>query len=212
MSNNTKIFYVYILRNPLRSNRPFYIGKGTGGRAYSHLNESDNTSNPRKSYTIKRIKDQNLVPLIEIFKDDLTEDQAYDLENQLIKKYGRYKIDEGGILDNLCIGVKPPKINELPNYTEIIQKKSLSAKKAGIIPPSHKGRKRSVEWCKKHSDFWREKPKSAEQRAKISKTLKGNIPWNKGLKGAVVQTQESNKKRSEALKKYHAERRKTYEK
>jgi hypothetical protein len=44
-----------------------------------------------------------------------------------------------------------------------------------------------------------------ETREKISKTLKGNIPWNKG-KNTGPQSEEVKKKTSEAIKKWWAER------
>jgi hypothetical protein len=39
----------------------------------------------------------------------------------------------------------------------------------------------------------------SETKDKISKSLKGNIPWNKGLIGVIKHSEESNKKRSETL-------------
>lgn len=53
---------------------------------------------------------------------------------------------------------------------------------------SSKGRKQSKETIQKRSEkirlFWSKNQKviSREQKNKISKTLKGNVPWNKGLK------------------------------
>ena len=77
----TTEFYVY--QYVTEQGAPYYVGKGKKTRIREkHL------------YTI--------VPPIErriIIKSDLTEDQAFKLENKLIRKYGR-KVD-GGLLDNI---------------------------------------------------------------------------------------------------------------
>lgn len=82
MSDN--IFYVY--QYLTEENIPFYIGKGSKNR----INESH----------LPWIE----VPPIEfrqIIAENLTEKEAYDIELELIKKYGR-KVD-GGILENIKV-------------------------------------------------------------------------------------------------------------
>lgn len=44
-----------------------------------------------------------------------------------------------------------------------------------------------------------------ETKKKISESLKGNIPWNKGKKGLQKASEETRKKLSESHKKYHTE-------
>ena len=46
---------------------------------------------------------------------------------------------------------------------------------------------------------------SEETKQKISNSLKGNIPWNKGKKGAQIPTEETRQKMSEGHTKYHTE-------
>ena len=65
---------------------PYYIGKGTGYRAYQ-----------KRAY---RPFDKNR---IEILSKNLTEQQAFSLEKKLIKKYGRQDIGNG-ILKNKTDG------------------------------------------------------------------------------------------------------------
>jgi hypothetical protein len=96
------MFYVYHLIDP-RSNLPFYIGKGTGQRAWSHLKESD-VINVYKSNKINEIRSSGLEPLVTIVSDKLDEQSAFQLEIEEIKKYGRKNIDQGGILTNLLPG------------------------------------------------------------------------------------------------------------
>lgn len=52
MSN---IFYVYILRNPLKENIPFYVGKGKDRRCFQHLKDGKH-KNKHKYNTIKQIR------------------------------------------------------------------------------------------------------------------------------------------------------------
>jgi uncharacterized protein len=92
-------FYVYALKDPRTSPaKPFYIGKGTGSRAYDHLINPDST---RKSQKIKEILDAGRKPLIEILVDELTETQALRIEAELISAFGT--IDSGGLLTNSVI-------------------------------------------------------------------------------------------------------------
>ena len=84
MTNN---FYVYgYLRE---DGTPYYIGKGCGSRA-------------TKCYgrTVHPPEDKNRIVF---YKENLSEDEAFDLEKQLIAEYGR-KNNNTGILHNKTSG------------------------------------------------------------------------------------------------------------
>jgi len=92
-------FYVYALKDPRTSPaKPFYIGKGTGSRAYDHLINPDKT---RKFTRIQEIIDNGRRPIVEVLVDNLTETQALRIEIELIAAFGT--IDTGGILTNSVI-------------------------------------------------------------------------------------------------------------
>jgi hypothetical protein len=85
-------FYVY---QWLRTDStPYYIGKGQTNRAFDK----------RRRY-IPPTRDR-----IQIIKDNLTEQQAFDLEIKLIAKYGRKEF--GGILRNKTEGGEGPSLTQ----------------------------------------------------------------------------------------------------
>lgn len=84
------MFYVYAyLREDLT---PYYIGKGSNERAWK--------SHTRTNGTNLLPKDKNKIVIL---KEDLTEDEAYEIESILIAQYGRKDLGTG-ILHNLTDG------------------------------------------------------------------------------------------------------------
>jgi hypothetical protein len=96
MANNMATYYVYALKDP-RTNPvlPFYIGKGTGNRAWEHTISVDIT---RKGQRIRDIIDAGYEVVTTKMADGLTEDQALKLEAELIGAFGTEAT--GGFLTN----------------------------------------------------------------------------------------------------------------
>jgi hypothetical protein len=175
-------FYVYAY---LRSNdsttskagTPYYIGKGTGNRAFA------------KHYTPVPKDPTNII----FIEQNLTEEQAHNLEIELILKYGRKDLNSG-ILHNRTNGgegISNPSVATRQKLAyakrnesaETRLKRSISAKNRVRTPLSEEtkrriskansGKKRSKITKEKQSIAKKDKPLSAEHKAKISKTLKG---------------------------------------
>tara|TARA_B100000965_G_C19255858_1_gene610803 strand:+ start:66 stop:572 length:507 start_codon:yes stop_codon:yes gene_type:complete len=82
-----KKYYVYVY---YRENKtPYYIGKGCGSRITA---KHGDVIVPKKKYRKKLV-------------ENIGEYEAYIIESQLIRKYGRIGLDEDGVLENVELGV-----------------------------------------------------------------------------------------------------------
>lgn len=99
-------YYIYALKDPRASPaKPFYIGKGTGNRAWDHTLKADST---RKGRRIADITAAGYEVLTTVLADELTEIQALKLEAELISAFGTE--DSGGLLTNSVLpSGSPPK-------------------------------------------------------------------------------------------------------
>ncbi len=92
-------YYVYALKDPRSSPaKPFYIGKGTGTRAYDHLIKTDDS---RKGRRIREIIGAGKEVLVTHLADGLSELQAIKIEAELISAFGTEIT--GGLLTNTVI-------------------------------------------------------------------------------------------------------------
>jgi hypothetical protein len=133
------------------------------------------TTNIRKYNRIHEIFDLGLQPKLSIFCNNLEENEAYGIEAELIRVYGRERIDENGILTNICIDLRPP--SRRGSHSSEKTKQTLSARFKGIpLSEEHKAKIRASSLGKRMSKEARQKmskPCSEETKKKISAALNG---------------------------------------
>ena len=125
-------YYVYAYLRQRDSKRapagtPYYIGKGQGYR----INEKN--GHPFLPKKERRIK----------IAENLTEQDALDLEMELIEEYGRIKYDEGGILYNMSLGGEGYSIHRTEESREAARQAYLNSERG--IATQKRARKRRVE-------------------------------------------------------------------
>lgn len=143
----TKKHYTYLYFDPTRDNEPFYVGKGQGKRAFSHLKRTDHHP---VTYRIQKIRKLGFEPIIELEYCD-SEESAYALEHALVLEIGRKNIGTGPLL-NLTDGGE--------------------GGKGMVMSPEQ--RKRIAEGTSKAQKGKPNGPMSESQKKTISKTLKAS--------------------------------------
>lgn len=190
MNNN---FYVY-RHIRLDTNTPFYVGKGKGKRAYSKQ---------RNNYWHRIVNKHGYI--VEIFEENLTEDQAFEKEIESIKLYK----SQGYCETNFTGGGEGPSgairsEETCKKISKANKGKKLSEETRKKISEAAKGRKHSEEAKKRmritnsgKNNGMYGKTHTAEVKEKMSEAHKGKESGNKGNK----YSEESRKKISIAAKK-----------
>jgi len=179
-------FYVYALLDPRKPGKyqygavqcdyePFYIGKGTGYRCKKHIYRTENKIKSNKINKI--IKETGKKPIIVKLFDNLTEQEAFKKEIELISLIGRYDLKLGP-LTNYTDGGEGASGNIMSEET----KKKLSELNKGEKNAFY-GKKHSEEskqkMRKKHptnsgkNHHFYDKEHSEETKEKISLSRKG---------------------------------------
>jgi len=204
-------FYVYCLYDPADRllEHPRYIGKGWGMRVVAHRTK-------RSARVTEWIKSElhGEEPFFDIIAANLTEAAAYALEIELIAKYGREGIDEGGKLLNVSTG--GPGARGVKRSPEAIEKTTAALRAANIgrkhsdetrarMSAAQKGRKHSPESIERSASAHRGRKRSDETRAKMKKSPEQCAAISAALRGkpkspdAVAKTAAANRARWAAM-------------
>ena len=175
------MYYVYQLSTP--SDEIFYIGKGKGGRMYSHVSRAKgNSINRRKNPHLynKILKIINEGGHIKYKKLFLSESEQECLEKEIfyIKEIGTVKKINGvkqGPLLNLTVGGEGTGGYKLSEETK--RKISLSKKGKPGNKWSEASKKKLSITLTGHEGFWKNKSLSEQTKQKMSDSHKGK---NKG--------------------------------
>jgi hypothetical protein len=136
-------FYIYVYLDPRKPGsfnygklefdfEPIYVGKGHGERMYSHLKDSQLRNKNLKNNKINKILSEGYQPIIQKIYDNLTEQDVYKLEEEIVNKIGRLQKNEGPLV-NMMNGGKGG-LSEVFFTEEQLIRKSEAAKKAQSDP------------------------------------------------------------------------------
>lgn len=104
-------YYVYVFLDPRKKGNfvydnvsfeyePFYVGKGKGDRIQNSLHDVNNSKN--KTQLIHEIISSGLYPISLKLYNNVSNENAYKLERELIRKIGR--LNENSVLVNITKG------------------------------------------------------------------------------------------------------------
>lgn len=141
---NNKVVYLHRKKT---DNSIFYVGMGNLKRAYSKQ---------RSAWWHRIVNKYGLI--VDIFKDNLSLNEACELEIELIKKYGRIDLKTGQLINQTKGGITVEEVSD-----KCLQKRKKSLK--SVV--------RTKEWNDKISSSLKGIVKSKEWKDKISKTLTG---------------------------------------
>lgn len=136
--------------------KPYYIGKGSGERAYD---TNHSVSLPPRDRIL-------------ILKDKLTEEDAFKHEVYMIDILGRKS--QGGILENIHRGGKQPPVfvaHSEQTKSKMRQRRHSEETKRKIGIKSKA--KMTEQEKQKLSDLWKGRPLEEETKRKISQSMKG---------------------------------------
>ena len=151
---NSKTVYLHQTKEP--TPRVFYVGCGNEDRPYRFGNRSKEWNDIHSQYGTE----------VMIFASDLSQDDAFKLEIELIEHFGRQSIGEGFLVNRSTGGQGSKGVK-------------LSEEHKAKLLESLKGKKHSAETKSKMSESQKGKKHSAETKSKISESQKGKYTGEK---------------------------------
>jgi hypothetical protein len=178
-------FYVYLYRDPRpgKNLAPIYVGKGAAHHYRANIHWNRGSHNRILNRKLNKIKQLGLVPVIDIVWRFENEADAFNLERELIKLYGRIHIKTGTLCNLTDGGEGATGTIYTEEQKERYRQAALNRPKRG--PPSKetiekrraktKGRPRPPEHMAAAHAARRGFVASKETREKISKARQGQV-------------------------------------
>jgi len=183
-------FYIYYLRRPDKEDplepekgQPFYVGKGSNGRANSHRKEAEKLRNKPGRKIIKvtiihKLWKYGLDFEETIEFENLNEQEAFEIELEAIQVYGRIDT-KTGCLANMTNGGEGGSGLFITEETKKKISKSLTGKIRSIehrrnLSKANTGHKTSEETKRKLSEAGKGKSHTEETKKRLSKILTGH--------------------------------------
>lgn len=190
------MFYNYIYLDPRKPGEyvyedlkfdyePFYVGKGKELRYLEHLKaDYRNLFRTNKVQKILSLG-YDMKEFIVLLNEGVTEQEAFEQEISLIRKIGRIISDEGPLTNFSPGGYGGDTLTHHPDLEILRERFGKSGNEHKFFKKSYEeiyGEGAEIEKKKReHTYFKKGRVVSDEIKAKASKSLKGKIPWNKGL-------------------------------
>jgi len=191
------MYYVYALFRP-DNGELFYIGAGSGNRAWAHISQSKYFNAP-KDNLIREIISKGYDDLIvKIIKDDLSREEASDLEKSLIYAIGRQP--HGPLLNRQSGGLEKfenhtDTKNQISSTMKVLAKNRIGTEweknRVEATRSSDARLKRSVNSKGKSKPWFKGKPKSQEHLEKLLPTRCGRQWINNGSIENLVYKREA---------------------
>jgi hypothetical protein len=169
-------FYVYILLDPNKSGsynyedykfefEPFYIGKGSGDRAFRHTTKKvlNDNCNSHKKNKINKILKTNKNPIVLLLFENLNENEAFEKENKLIQLIGRSDLNFG------------PLTNKTNGGDGGVSGRIVSIETREKLKKANIGKKNKNKGKKFEEIYGKEKGNKIREKLKLYATGKSNI-------------------------------------
>lgn len=156
----------YVYQHKLQDGTIFYVGKGCNKRAFSTRG---------RNYLWKQVVKENKSFIVEIKQDNLTEEQAQELEIKTIKEIGLQNLTN---LTDESLGGDIRKYLSEEQYNQWIERKRKAATgKVGYYKgkkrPNHSEKLKRLHEEGRYSYSWMSKPKTEEHKSNMSKARTG---------------------------------------
>lgn len=171
------MYYVYSYTEP-NKDRPFYIGKGKGRRAWGHLRPGNQHKTTHFQNKLAKMLREGITPDVAVIYEDCTSREACDAERYFIRFFGRLDLGTGCLTNHTDGGEGAAGRNLSPEAkAKLIAAntgREVSPETRAKMSAANKGHQPSLETKAKMSAARQGRSKSPEHAAKLAVHLRDN--------------------------------------